>query len=104
MATQDGRTQVPMIVIVNEPALSIKTVNITFDMEVKSSTQDVSGTKIVGQRILDVQQRWPGGNAKFHIQGSLSDPQEQRSQHRHIGEISFEVLQRTPGCPKGWRG
>ncbi|MBU1324022.1 MAG: DUF2589 domain-containing protein [Alphaproteobacteria bacterium] len=74
--TETIELDVPLLALVNVPALLVTTVDVTFDMEVKSSTRNTDSTNSAISGDLTVQQRWGAGSARLNIRGSVSSHKE----------------------------
>lgn len=94
--------QVPMLAIVNVPALSIKKVHITFDMEVKSAESEASSTdakaKMSGSGSIGYP---PWAGVSVSISGSVSSHQESTRSSDNSAKYHVEVLARDDGMPEG---
>lgn len=92
---------VPLMALVNVPALLVKTVDVTFDMEVKSSTSHTDGTASSVSADLTVQQRWPGGSGRLNIHGSVSAHQENTRATDTSAKYHISVHAEDTGMPEG---
>lgn len=93
--------EVPMLAIVRIPNLGIDRVDITFDMEVKSSTSDTS--KADQQASLDAEAKigWGIFSATVKIHGSVSSHQEHTRTSDNSAKYHVEVHASDRGTPEG---
>ncbi len=92
---------VPFLAVVNVPALMVKTVDITFDMEVKSSeSHHDDETK---QASLDVTAKvgWGPFSAEVKIHGSISSHQENTRSTDRSAKYHVAVHASDDGMPEG---
>lgn len=127
MSTEDVEMKIPLLAIVNVPALSIDKVNITFDMEVKSSTsaetkkdKQGEGEANAGLKIgpfhMDVKikgsischesnTRSSDNSAKYHVEVSASQQKTPEGLSRMLDILSSAVaptsVKKTEENPKG---
>lgn len=92
---------VPLLALVNVPALSITTVNVTFDMEVKSSFSAHESSDMSAQASLDASVGWGVFSAKVHIQGSVSTHKDQTRSSDNSAKYHVEVRAEDKGMPEG---
>lgn len=87
--------------IVNIPALQIKTVDIVFDMEVKSATtaKESTDTSISGS--LDVTAKWSAVKVAVHVQGSVATHRENTRTTDNSAKYHFELHAADSGMPEG---
>lgn len=88
---------VPLLAIVNIPSLAVKTVDITFDMEVKSSFSESETTDKKGS--MEAKIGWGFFSAK--ISGSISSHKEQTRKSDNSAKYHVEVKARDDGMPEG---
>ncbi|MFZ4605541.1 MAG: DUF2589 domain-containing protein [Caulobacter sp.] len=93
--------EVPFIVCVNTPALAIKTVDVTFDMEVRTASASVESEDASAGGTLTVQQRWPGGAGKLSISGSVSSHKENTRSTDTSAKYHISVHAEDTGMPEG---
>ena len=98
----DGEMQtmnlsVPLLTMVKVPSLAIKTVDIAFDMEVKSSTSEKKST--AGKMDIDARVGWGPFSAK--IQGSVSSSQENTRSTDNSAKYHIELHAADDGMPEG---
>jgi hypothetical protein len=101
LLSQTIKLEVPLLAIVNVPALSIKTVDVVFDMEVKSSTRDSTDDSQSVGGSLDVHQKWPGGGGNLHIQCTVSSHQEHTRSTDTSAKYHIELHAEDTGMPEG---
>lgn len=96
-ALQDMVINVPLLSIVNIPALAVKKVDITFDMEVKSATED--------KRASDENMELNAGGGLFgwgvKIKGNVSAHQESTRKTDNSAKYHIEVHASDDGMPEG---
>ncbi|MGD8909952.1 MAG: DUF2589 domain-containing protein [Chromatiales bacterium] len=99
--TEIVELEVPMLALVKIPNLSINTVDVTFDMEVKSSTSDSSSSD--EQASLEGQAKvgWGPFSASVKIQGSVSAHQEHTRTSDNSAKYHVEVHAQDVGTPEG---
>ena len=88
---------VPMLSIVNIPSLSVKTVDITFDMEVKSSFEEKSSVK--AKAASEFSGSW--GPVSVSVSGSVSAHKESTRKSDNSAKYHVQVLARDDGMPEG---
>jgi hypothetical protein len=93
--------EVPMLAIIRIPNLGIDRVDITFDMEVKSSTSDTS--KADQQASLDAEAKvgWGMFSVSVKIHGSVSAHQEHTRTSDNSAKYHVEVHASDRGTPEG---
>jgi hypothetical protein len=99
--TQDVELDVPLLAIVKIPALAITRVNITFDMEVKSSTASTSEDTKEGSFSADASVGWGPFSLKVHVQGSVSSHQSNTRTSDNSAKYHVDVLAEDTGMPEG---
>jgi hypothetical protein len=95
------KIEVPLLAIVKVPNLSIEKVDITFDMEVKSSTSDAESSD--QQATLDAEAKvgWGMFSATVKIHGSVSAHQEHTRTSDNSAKYHVEVHAADRGIPEG---
>jgi hypothetical protein len=98
---EEVEIQVPLLAIVKVPSLSITTVDVTFDMEVKSSfaskeTEDTQAT-------LDAEMTlgWGIFKAKVHVHGSVASHKENTRSSDNSAKYHVAVHAEDKGMPEG---
>ena len=99
--TEDVTLDVPLLAIVKVPSLAIKTVDVTFDMEVKSSetskeSEDKSLT--VG---LEASAGWGPFSAKLSVSGSIASHKENTRSTDQSAKYHVAVHASDDGMPEG---
>jgi hypothetical protein len=92
---------VPLLAIVKVPALSISKVDITFDMEVKSSFATKDSTDASAKLSADMSFGWGPFSAKVHIEGSVATHKENTRSSDNSAKYHVEVLAEDKGMPEG---
>lgn len=92
---------VPFLAIVNVPALAIKTVDITFDMEIKSSESETSGTAAEAALEASVSGGWGPVSASVKVSGSVSTHKESTRSTDKSAKYHVAVHARDDGMPEG---
>ncbi len=100
-ATEMVELDVPLLALVNVPSLSVKTVDIIFDMEVKSSETDRSETTKEGQFSAAVKAGWGPVSVRASISGKVSTHREQTRSTDKSAKYHVEVHARDDGMPEG---
>lgn len=92
---------VPLLAIVKVPALSITSVDVVFDMEVKNSerTSQVDDTK--GAFSADASVGWGPFSLKVHVEGSVSSHKENTRETDQTAKYHVEVHAEDKGMPEG---
>jgi hypothetical protein len=93
--------KVPLLAILRTPALSINTVDIVFDMEVKSSTSSKSSTDETISASADASARWAAVRVAIHIQGSVATHKENTRSTDNSAKYHVEVHAADAGIPEG---
>ncbi|MEL4889933.1 DUF2589 domain-containing protein [Xanthomonas protegens] len=101
IAEEEVELEVPLLAIVNVPSLSIQTVDITFDMEVKSSFSSKEKTDASASMSADVEYGFGLFKAKVHIQGSVSTSKENTRSSDNSAKYHVSVHAADKGPPEG---
>lgn len=101
--TETVALDVPLLAIVPIPALSIKGVDIVFDMEVKSSASTRSSTDEAASLAVEASARWAAVKVKVNIQGSIATHKENTSSTDTSAKYHVEVHASDTGMPEGLR-
>lgn len=92
---------VPFLAIVNVPALAIKSVDIAFDMEVKSAeTTKESDNKTIGGE-ANVNFGWGPVSGNVKVSGSVSTAKENTRSTDKSAKYHVELRARDDGMPEG---
>lgn len=92
---------VPMLAIVNVPALSVTRVDITFDMEVKSSSASKESTDASAKMSADASVGWGVFSLKVHVEGSVATHKENTRSSDNSAKYHVEVHAEDKGMPEG---
>lgn len=92
---------VPLLAIVKVPNLSITTVDVTFDMEVKSSFTSSEKTDKELEASADITMGWGFLKAKVHIQGKVSSHKENTRSSDNSAKYHVAVHAEDNGMPEG---
>jgi hypothetical protein len=102
-STETVELKVPLLALVTIPALSIKTVDIVFDMEVKSSSSSKSSTDEALSVKVDASAKWGVARVSVSIQGSVASHQENTRSTDNSAKYHVEVTASDTGMPEGLR-
>jgi len=92
---------VPLLAIVNVPNLSITTVDITFDMEVKSSFSATAGVDTEASTSAEAGAGWGPFSAKVTVQGKVSAHAETTRKSDNSAKYHVSVHAEDRGMPEG---
>jgi len=92
---------VPLLAMVKVPNLSITTVDITFDMEVKSSFSSMEKEDKSGSLKAEASIGWGIFKAKASIQGSVATHQENTRKSDNSAKYHVSVHAEDNGMPEG---
>jgi hypothetical protein len=92
---------VPLLAIVKVPSLSITTVDVNFNMEVKSSFASKDSQDMSASASLDASVNWGVFSAKVHIQGSVATHKENTRTSDNSARYSVAVHAEDKGMPEG---
>lgn len=98
---EEVELEVPLLALVKVPALSITTVDVTFDMEVKSSFAEHSSTDMSASASLDASLNYGIFKAKVHIQGSVSTHKDNTRTSDNSAKYHVAVHAEDKGMPEG---
>ncbi|WP_196140705.1 DUF2589 domain-containing protein [Aliikangiella sp. G2MR2-5] len=101
VATETVELEVPLLAVVKVPNLSIEDVNITFDMEVKSSSSVKSSTAAEASLSADISYGFGPFSAKVNISGSVSSSKESARSTDTSAKYHVDVKARDNGMPEG---
>lgn len=95
--------QVPLLAIVNTPALSVKEVDVNFTMEVHETTTDKSSKDM--EASMDAEAKYSFGlfSAKVHVHGSVASKSEHTRTTDNSAKYDVKVVARDDGMPEGLR-
>lgn len=92
---------VPLLAIVKIPSLSITKVDITFDMEVKSSFSSKESLDASAKMSADIKAGWGPVSVKVHVEGSVSSHKENTRTSDNSAKYHVQVLAEDGGMPEG---
>lgn len=92
---------VPLLAIINIPALSIKTVDITFDMEVKASEASKDSTDTSASVDATAGVNWGVFTAKVSVKGSVASHKENTRSSDQSAKYHVAVHASDDGMPEG---
>ncbi|MDI1312055.1 DUF2589 domain-containing protein [Prosthecobacter sp.] len=95
------KLKVPMLAIVPIPNLQIDSVDITFDMEVKSSTSEKSSKDSEGSFSADAKVGWGCFSLSVHVEGKVASHQENARSSDNSARYHVEVHAKNAGMPEG---
>ena len=92
---------VPLLAIVKVPALSVTRVDITFDMEVKSSATSKESLDTSGKFAVDAKYSAGPFSVKVHVEGSVASHKENTRSSDNSAKYHVEVHAEDSGMPEG---
>ena len=92
---------VPFLAIVNVPALSVKSLDIVFDMEVKTSETSKDSTTMGLEAGVNASVGWGPVKADISIKGSVSTHKENTRSTDKSAKYHVELHARDDGMPEG---
>lgn len=92
---------VPLLAIVKIPSLSITKVDITFDMEVKSSFSSKESEDKSAKFSADAKYGWGGFSVSVHLEGSVATHKENTRASDNSAKYHVQVLAEDSGMPEG---
>lgn len=98
---EDVMLDVPLLAIVKVPTLSITRVDITFDMEVKSSSASKESEDKSGKFSADASVGWGPFSLKVHVEGSVATHKENTRSSDNSAKYHVEVHAEDKGMPEG---
>lgn len=98
---EEVELNVPLLAIVKVPALSITTLDVSFQMDVKSSFTATESSDVSAQASLDASVNWGVFSAKVHIQGSVATHKENTRSSDNSAKYSVAVHAEDKGMPEG---
>lgn len=101
LGSEDVTLEIPLLALVKVPALSITSVDIIFDMEVKSSFTETQGEAKQAGFSADASVGWGPFSAKVHVQGSVSSHKENTRSSDNSAKYHVEVRAQDAGMPEG---
>jgi hypothetical protein len=101
IAEEEVELEVPLLAIVKVPNLSVTTVDITFDMEVKSSFSETQSDDKKGEFSADMSLGWGIFSAKVHVAGSVATHKENTRTSDNSAKYTVAVHAEDKGMPEG---
>ena len=101
IAEEEVELEVPLLAIVKVPNLSVSTVDVTFDMEVKSSFAQTESSDKKGEFSADMSVGWGIFSAKVHVAGSVATHKENTRKSDNSAKYHVEVHAEDSGMPEG---
>lgn len=98
---EEVELEVPLLAIVNVPNLSITSVDITFDMEVKSSFSTSSKLDSEASTSVEAKVGWGPFSAKVSVQGKVSAHKESTRSSDNSAKYHVSVHAEDRGMPEG---
>lgn len=95
------KIKVPMLAIVPIPNLQVSSVDITFDMEVKTSTSSTSKSSKSASIDANITANYGFVKAKVNIQGSVSSSKENTRSSDTSAKYHVQVMAKNMGLPEG---
>lgn len=92
---------IPFLAIVNIPALMVKTVDISFDMEVKSSESHKDESSMEAALDASARAGWGPFSAEVKIHGAVASKQENTRSTDRSAKYHVQVQARDDGMPEG---
>jgi len=92
---------VPMLAIVKIPSLSVNSVDITFDMEIKTSETDKESADAAAKIDAQAKVGWGPFSVKVNLSGSISTHKEHTRQTDKSAKYHIEVHAEDKGMPEG---
>ncbi len=92
---------VPFLAIVNTPALMVKTVDISFDMEVKSSESHKDESSMEAGLDASAKAGWGPFSVEVKIHGAVASKQENTRSTDRSAKYHVQVQARDDGMPEG---
>lgn len=101
IGVEEVNLEVPLLAIVNVPNLSITTVDITFDMEVKSSFSATAGVETEASTSASASAGWGPFSAKVTVAGKVSAHAETTRKSDNSAKYHVAVHAEDRGMPEG---
>jgi hypothetical protein len=99
--TERVELEIPLLAIVKVPSLSINTVDIVFDMEVKNSESHEDSSQQSGTMNAEMNAGWGPFSVKVSMSGSMSASQANTRKSDQSAKYHVEVHARDDGMPEG---
>ena len=101
--TEAVKLEVPLLAIINTPALSVKEVNVDFTMEVKSSFSEHDSSEKTGSLDASVKAGWGPFSAEVKVHGSVTSKSDHTRASDNSAKYDVKVVARDEGMPEGLR-
>jgi hypothetical protein len=101
IAEEDVELEVPLLAIVKVPNLSVTKVDITFDMEVKSSFSSTESEDKKGEFSAEMSIGWGIFKATAKVSGSVATHKENTRKSDNSARYHVEVHAEDNGMPEG---
>jgi len=101
ISEEEVELEVPLLAIVNVPNLSITTVDVTFDMEVKSSFSTTSKEDAEAGMQGEAKIGWGPYSIKVSVQGKVSSHKESTRSSDNSAKYHVSVHAEDRGMPEG---
>jgi hypothetical protein len=101
MSEEDVELKVPLLAIVKVPNLAITTVDITFDMEVKSSFMEKTSDDKSAKFAADAEYNLGIFSVKVHVEGSVATHKENTRSSDNSAKYTVSVHAEDSGMPEG---
>jgi len=98
---QDFKMVAPMLAIVPMPALAVKTVNITFEMSVKTSTSSSKESSKSGSMSASASGGWGPFSLKAEIKGSIASSSKSQRSTDQSARYTVTVIAEQQPVPEG---
>src|SRR5579859_508970 len=99
--TERVELDVPLLAIINVPALAINSVDVIFDMEVKNSETTKESMDAAAKMSADASVGWGPFSLKVHMEGSVATHKENNRQTDQSAKYHVEVHAKDNGMPEG---
>ncbi len=99
--TETVSLEVPLLAIIKVPSLFIDTVDIIFDMEVKSSESSTESEDMSAKMSADMEMGWGPFSLKVHVEGSVATHKENTRSSDQSAKYHVEVHAADKGMPEG---
>lgn len=98
---QKMKVEVPLLAVVQTPNLKVNNVDITFDMEVKTHSEDKSQSSKEGSLEASAKMGWGPFSAQVKVSGSVSTHKESTRSTDKSAKYHVEVKAEDTGMPEG---
>lgn len=101
IASERVELEVPVLALVKIPSLSITTVDVTFDMEVKSSESSKESTDASASLDAEMKFGWGVFSGTVRVHGSVATHKENTRSSDNSAKYHVEVHAQDNGMPEG---